>query len=95
MKNNLRNSKKTPATSPAPKPTNPSQPDEASTVKPIEPYGDWKQKEEIIEEFGVDVRTLYNWRKKGLIPFGTMGGKIYYDRKAIELMLKSGGRRAA
>ena len=95
MKNNSRYSKDTPAKPPVAKPTNPSQPDGPFPVNPAEPYGDWKQKEEIIEEFGVDVRTLYNWRKKGVIPFGTIGGKIYYDRKAIEQMLKSSGHKAA
>ncbi len=42
-----------------------------------------------MEEFKICPRTLYNWQKENKIPFGTLGRKIYYDRREIEAWLKT------
>lgn len=35
-------------------------------------------KGQLMELFHVTERTLYNWRKKGILPFAKVGGCIYY-----------------
>lgn len=38
---------------------------------------------------GVTPRTLLNWSKKGvLVPYRTIGGKIYYTDEHVELLVK-------
>lgn len=32
--------------------------------------------------------TLYNWRKKGLIAFSKVGGRIYFDTTDVHRMLQ-------
>ena len=50
----------------------------------------WLDKQDVMREFYVSERTLYNWRKKKLIPFGNIGRKFYYDRRLIEGLLSKG-----
>ena len=50
----------------------------------------WLDKQDVMREFYVSERTLYNWRKKKLIPFGNIGRKFYYDRRQIESLLNKG-----
>ena len=50
----------------------------------------WLDKQDVMREFYVSERTLYNWRKKKLIPFGNIGRKFYYDRRLIEDLLNKG-----
>ena len=50
----------------------------------------WLDKQDVMREFYVSERTLYNWRKKKLIPFGNIGRKFYYDRRLIEGLLNKG-----
>jgi len=50
----------------------------------------WLDKQDVMKEFYVSERTLYNWRKKKLIPFGNIGRKFYYDRRLIEGLLNKG-----
>lgn len=37
--------------------------------------------------------TLYNWRKKGLIAFSKVGGKIYFDAADVYRMLQERKQR--
>jgi hypothetical protein len=56
----------------------------------VEPLKRWMDKQDVMREFYVSERTLYNWRKKKLIPFGRIGRKFYYDRWGIEALLNKG-----
>jgi hypothetical protein len=38
----------------------------------------------------ISSRTLQRWRAKSLIVFTRMGGKIYYPKSALEMLLKKG-----
>ena len=44
----------------------------------------WMDKQDVMKEFYVSGRTLYNWRKRKYIPLGRIGNKIYYARTARE-----------
>ncbi len=39
---------------------------------------------DLIREWHVSLRTLANWRKKGLISYAKVNGKIWYTKKARE-----------
>ena len=49
----------------------------------------WMSTRQLLEEFPVSTRSLYNWRKKRLLPFLFFEGKLLYDRTAFERILKS------
>ena len=51
----------------------------------------WLPTGRVVEEFFVSERTLYNWRKEGILPFGRLKGKgkIYYNRSVIEQILRN------
>lgn len=49
----------------------------------------WRSSRQIMEEFPVSEKSLYNWRQAGILPFGLLGRKIMYNRTLIEKILKS------
>lgn len=55
---------------------------------PLE-FSKWMSTRQLLEEFPVSARSLYNWRKKKLIPYLFFEGKLLYDRTAFERILKS------
>ncbi len=93
MKKKLR--KKTSPVSPLVPQTPPAPPQAANTANTIDGSSNWIPKEEVMEQLQVSVRTLFNWRKKGVIPFKTIGGKIYYNGKVIDQMLAGDGSKVA
>ena len=50
----------------------------------------WIDKQDVMLEFHVSERTLFNWRKKKVIPFTRLGRKIIYNRSLLEQILKNG-----
>lgn len=83
--------------------SNPAPPEPVSTIikvkksnpppgySPREPleFSKWISTRQLLEEFPVSARSLYNWRKKCLLPFTFFEGKLLYDRTAFERILKS------
>ncbi len=65
-----------------------------TTVAPEQqPYPDnslskWMDNYQIMEEFKITQRTLYNWRRKKYIPHTKIGNKSYYNRTEIEAMMR-------
>lgn len=55
---------------------------------PLE-FSKWMSTRQLLEEFPVSARSLYNWRKKKLLPYLFFEGKLLYDRTAFEKILKS------
>jgi excisionase family DNA binding protein len=43
--------------------------------------------EDMIEKFGVDQKTLYNWRKAENLPFIKIGKQIYFREEAVNQWL--------
>lgn len=43
--------------------------------------------EEMIEKFGVDQKTLYNWRKQEKLPFIKIGKQIYFREESVNKWL--------
>ena len=54
-------------------------------------FSKWLPTGKVVEEFFVSPRTLYNWRKAKVLPFGRLkeNGKIYYNRSVIEQILRN------
>lgn len=52
-------------------------------------FSKWLPTGKVVEEFFVSTRTLYNWRKAKVLPFGRLKGKIYYNRSVIEQILRN------
>jgi len=59
----------------------------------LQPFDIWVDKQDVMLEFHVSERTLYNWRIKKILPFARLGKKIIYNRSLIEQMLKNGMQR--
>jgi len=59
----------------------------------LPPFDVWIDKQDVMLEFHVSERTLYNWRIKKILPFARLGKKIIYNRSLIEQMLKNGMQR--
>jgi len=53
----------------------------------------WIDKQDVMLEFHVSERTLYNLRKRNILPFARLGKKIIFNRSLIEQMLKNGLQR--
>lgn len=52
-------------------------------------FSTWLPTAKVVKEFYVSIRTLYNWRKAEVLPFGRLRGKIYYNRSVIEQILRN------
>ena len=50
-------------------------------------------KQDILQLFHISDRTLATWRKKRIIPFLKVGGKIYYPKKLVEAQLEKYRKR--
>ena len=50
-------------------------------------------KQDILLLFHISNRTLVTWRKKRLIPFFKIGGKIYYTKNLVESQLEKYRRK--
>ncbi|MCY1133988.1 helix-turn-helix domain-containing protein [Bacteroides hominis] len=48
---------------------------------------DWIENSELSNLLGLSLRTLHSYRLSGIIGFSTIGKKVYYKRKDIELLL--------
>lgn len=59
----------------------------------LQPFDVWVDKQDVMLEFHISQRTLYNWRIKKILPFARLGKKIIYNRSLIEQMLKNGMQR--
>jgi len=58
-----------------------------------ETFDTWIDKQDVMLEFHLSERTLYNWRKKKILPYARLGKKIIYNRSLIEQTLKNGMQR--
>lgn len=55
----------------------------------MENKGKTYSQKQFAELIGVTPRTLLNWSKKGvLVPYRTIGGKIYYTDDHVELLVE-------
>jgi hypothetical protein len=54
----------------------------------VQPEQDLWDNADIIKNWKVSVRTLAGWRRKGVISFIQVSGKIWYPREAREEFLK-------
>ena len=62
--------------------------------KPPYDFNKWIDKHAVLSEFPMCERTLYNYRKKGIIPHVLFGNKFLYNRTALEaklLKMQKGG----
>ncbi|MDC1809057.1 helix-turn-helix domain-containing protein [Bacteroides uniformis] len=48
---------------------------------------DWIENSELANLLGLSLRTLHSYRLSGTLGFSTIGKKVYYKRKDIELFL--------
>lgn len=49
--------------------------------------GDWIENSELSSLLGLSLRTLHSYRLSGVLSFSTIGKKVYYKRKDVELFL--------
>ena len=56
--------------------------------EPIQ-FSVWRSTRQILEEFPISEKSLYNWRTAGILPYGLLGKKIMYNRTVIEQILMS------
>jgi hypothetical protein len=56
--------------------------------QPIE-FAVWRSTRQILQEFPISEKTLYNLRTAGILPYGLLGRKILYNRTVIEKILLS------
>ena len=51
----------------------------------------WLDNSDLLRSFNVTPRTLLNWRKKSIVKFKKLGGKILYsERELLQLLAKPG-----
>ena len=53
----------------------------------------WLDKQDILEVMHISESTLQKWRKKGLLPYSRILGKIYYKESDLQELL-NGCKRA-
>ena len=61
--------------------------------KPGDPpeLADLLKAREVVETFGIDIRSLWNWQKAGvLVPATRIRRRRYYARADVERLLASG-----
>jgi hypothetical protein len=59
---------------------------------------EWMNGEEVMKRLGISKRTLQNYRDGGILPYSIVGGKFYYCRRDMEVMMAEnyvsrGGRK--
>jgi len=47
----------------------------------------WLDKQEILERTHISSGTLQNWRRKGLLPYSRVVGKLYYKESDLQKLL--------
>ena len=51
-------------------------------------WADWVDSQDVMQKFHISVRTLQNWRTNRLLPYSRIGGKIYYRKSDILIVLQ-------
>lgn len=54
----------------------------------------WVDNKEAAKLLGVGLRTMQNWRDKGLLKFSSFGGKVYYHLDEIDRALQLHSHKA-
>jgi hypothetical protein len=54
------------------------------------PDDNYLDKQDMLQRMKTSGKTLQRWRKKGLIAFTRMGGKIFYSENALNEMMRKG-----
>ncbi|WP_153796448.1 helix-turn-helix domain-containing protein [Foetidibacter luteolus] len=54
------------------------------------PHERFLDKQDLMQMLHVSLRTLYNWRTKGKLPFVKVEQKIFYRQTDLERLLKTG-----
>jgi hypothetical protein len=50
----------------------------------------WLDSYEVMKRLHISKRTLFRWRKKGIVPYTRMGGKYFYREKDVQrVMMKN------
>jgi len=49
----------------------------------------WLDKQDILQRMHISSGTLFKWRKKGLLPYSRIFGKIYYRESDLLKLLQS------
>ena len=49
----------------------------------------WLDKQDILQRMHISSGTLFKWRKKGLLPYARIFGKIYYREADLLKLLQS------
>lgn len=62
---------------------------EAYPVETNKKLDDWIENSELSNLLGLSLRTLHSYRLSGVLGFSTIGKKVYYKKKDIELFLSS------
>lgn len=60
---------------------------ESHPIETNKKLGDWIENSELANLLGLSLRTLHSYRLSGTLGFSTIGKKVYYKRKDIELFL--------
>jgi hypothetical protein len=50
---------------------------------------EWIDKQDVMLTLHVSDSTLKRWRRSRVLPFAKVGGKIFYKRADIEMVLRS------
>ena len=49
----------------------------------------WAGVRDTAKHLGVSERTIHKWKRKGLLPYTRMGGRIFFDLGKVDETLKS------
>ncbi|KAA6340896.1 hypothetical protein EZS27_011263 [termite gut metagenome] len=60
----------------------------SNKLNPSQTQREWLDNQDICCLLGISLRTLQNYRDKGLIPYSQTGHKCYYKAKDIERFLE-------
>ncbi len=55
---------------------------------------EWLTNKEVCEMLSITLKTMQNYRDKGIIPFSKIGSKLYYRKSDINSFLESNYRPA-
>jgi hypothetical protein len=55
-----------------------------------DPSNVWLDKQDILQRMCISSRTLQQWRRKKILPYSRIGGKIYYLESDLLEMLEKG-----
>ena len=91
QKNNIPKAATTASDKTKSKPNPPTALQASFAVNAFEPiqFSVWRSTRQILAEFPISEKTLYNLRMAGILPYGLLGKKIMYNRTVIEKILMS------